>query len=194
MVLIAGFALARRDRSIGWPVAALGALIACLTPALSGHAAAADPSALVIAADVAHVLAAGGWLGALALVMLAGMPATLRLDDGERGRAALALVNAFSPVALSLGALIAISGVTMAWVHLGSLQALVATGYGRTLLIKLVLLLPLGAIAAYNWRRVRPRVATAGGTRALQRSAAAELAVAGVVLAVTAVLVAMPIE
>jgi putative copper export protein len=47
-------------------------------------------------------------------------------------------------------------------------------------------------LGAFNWRRQRPLLGTEAGARALRRSAAAELAVAMVVLLVTSVLVTLP--
>ncbi len=194
-LLLLGFALARRsEASPGWALAAVGALLVCVTPALSGHAAAAARPALAIAADALHVLGAGGWIGSLAVVMLAGVPAALSLQREEQGQAVADLIGAFSPAALAFGALIAFTGLAMAWIHLGDVTMLWMSDYGRVLLVKLGVLLMLGATAAYNWRRVKPRLGVTAGTQTLRRSAAAEMAFATLVLLVTAVLVATPIE
>ena len=194
-LLLLGFALARRSPApAGWALAAVGALLVCITPGLSGHAAAAARPALAMAADALHVLGASGWIGSLAVVILAGVPAALSLQREERGSAVADLIRAFSPAALAFGALIALTGVTMAWIHLGEPTMLWASGYGRVLLVKLGVLLLLGAIAAYNWRRVKPRLGDSAGTQTLRRSAASEIALAAFVLLVTAVLVATPIE
>ena len=77
-----------------------------------------------------------------------------------------------------------------ALVHLGSIPALWGSGYGRTLLVKLGLLAVVFGTGAYNWRRVRPSLGNDAGTRRLRGSAAVEIAVGVLVLAVTAVLVA----
>ena len=194
-LLLVGFAIARRSAAMaGWMLAAVGALFVCVTPGLSGHAAAAARPTLAIAADALHVLGAGGWIGSLAVVMIAGVPAALSLQREERGRAVADLIGAFSPAALAFGALIALTGLTMAWIHLREPSMLWASAYGRVLLLKLAVLLLLGATAAYNWRRVKPRLGDSAGTQTLRRSAAAEVAIAAVVLLVTAVLVATPIE
>jgi copper transport protein len=194
-LLLLGFALARRSEApAGWALAAVGALLVCITPGLSGHAAGAARPALTIAADALHVLGAGGWIGSLAVVMLAGVPAAFALQREERGDAVADLIGAFSPAALAFGALVALTGLAMAWIHLGEVNMLWASGYGRVLLVKLGVLALLGATAAYNLRRVKPRLGDTAGTRTLRPSAAAEVALAAVVLLVTAVLVATPIE
>ena len=193
LVAIAGFALARRRSSTGWAAAALGALLLAFTPALSGHAAAVPRvTGLAIALDGLHVIGAAGWLGSLLFVVAIGVPAALRLEQAERGPSVAALVNAFSPTALLFAGVTAGTGLVAAWMHLGSVPALWETPYGRTLLIKLAVLSIVAGTGAYNWRRVRPALGDVAGAGRVRRSATAELAVAALVLAVTAVLVATP--
>jgi putative copper export protein len=50
----------------------------------------------------------------------------------------------------------------------------------------------VAALGAWNWRRVRPRLGSEDSVAEIRRSSAMELAVAAVVLAVTAVLVNLP--
>ena len=193
LLALAGFALLLRRPAAGWTLAGVATVAAAVSASLSGHAAAVPGgAALAVLADAAHVLAAGGWLGTLLVLAAVGLPLALRQAPAERGRAAAALVDAFSPLALGCAAVVALTGVVSAWLHLGGLGALVGSGYGRTLLIKLAALLPVAAIGAYNWRRVRPTLADGSGAHRMRRSAAAELALGVVVLAVTAVLVATP--
>jgi copper transport protein len=192
-IIIIGLLMARRSpRAGGWTVAAVGALLLCVTPALSGHAVASARPAIAVTADALHVLGAGAWLGMLALVMLAGIPAALRLERSEREHAIADLVGAFSPAALAFASLVAATGVVAAWIHLGALTMLWESDYGRVLLVKLGVLSALAAVAAFNWRRVKPRLGEAAGTGILRRSATFEVTLAVVVLLVTAVLVALP--
>ena len=138
-------------------------------------------------------MAAGLWLGALGAVVFIAS----RLGREPAGRGSLAdLVQRFSPLALASVATIAISGVVMGVLYVGSWGALWATGYGRTLLLKAALFLATGAVGAYNWRRLTPRLGGPAGTGMLLRSARLELLLAATVLLVTAVLVhlAMPRE
>jgi putative copper export protein len=147
---------------------------------------------VVVLADAIHVLAAGGWLGTLLLVAGVGIHAALRAPAGERGRVAADLVNAFSPFALACATVIALTGIIAAWTHLSGLRSLWESGYGQVLLIKLGVLAVLAALGAYNWRVQRPRLAGDASALGLRRTASAELVVGALVLAVTAVLVAMP--
>ena len=193
VLAVFGFAVLRRRRAAGWTLALTSAVVAALSASLSGHAAAVPgATVLAVASDSLHVLAAGGWLGTLLVLVAVGIPTALRAAPTERGHAVAAMVNAFSPLALACAAGVAITGVVGAWLHVGGLDALATSTYGRTLLLKLGVLSLVVATGAYNWRRVRPTVTEERGALRLQRSAWAELAVAVVVLAVTAVLVATP--
>ncbi|HEX5870384.1 MAG TPA: copper resistance protein CopC, partial [Longimicrobium sp.] len=117
-----------------WLLAGLGALALASAPALSGHAAATPQlGALAILADALHVLAAGGWIGGLLVLVAAGVPAAMRLEREERGPAVAALVNAFSPTALAFAGALTLTGLFAAWLHMGSIPALWESGYGRTL-------------------------------------------------------------
>ncbi|MBX9856174.1 MAG: copper resistance protein CopC [Gemmatimonadaceae bacterium] len=192
VVAAAGFRSAIRGTG-GWGLAVLGVLALALTPALSGHAAATPERAgLAIVADTLHVIGAGGWLGSLLVVLVAGLPVAMRLPDEERGAAVAELFNAFSPTALLFAGLVAATGVFAAWLHVSEVSALWQTGYGRTLLAKLALLSVVGGTGAYNWLRVKPTISTVAGTARMKSLAQVELLVGVLVLIVTAVLVATP--
>lgn len=187
----AGFLAIRRARFTGWIVVAVAALIIAVSLALSGHAAASPRwPALAIAADTLHVIGAAGWLGSLFFVVFAGITSARRLSESDRAPAVAELVNAFSPTALVFASLAAMTGVFAAWLHLDHLSALWTSDYGRTLLIKLVILSLVFGTGTYNWKRVRPALGNDAGTGRIQRSAGVELVVAALVLAVTSVLVA----
>ena len=175
------------------PLVAVAAAALAFTPALQGHAAAVErASPLAVVLDGTHVLAAGAWVGALAVLVIAAIP-TLR-----RGAAAACpgqvrqLVHRFTPLALTAAALLAASGVGSALLHVPAPADLVATDYGRTLLVKLFLVALVLGTGWYNWRRAGPDLGSATGTAALHRAATLELCFAGAALAATAVLVALP--
>lgn len=179
----------------GWTVGllAVASLALAVTPALSGHAVSATKlKALAIAADALHVIGASGWLGSLALVLAAGIPAALALQPELRGKSVADLVNAFSPTALLFAGLAGATGVFTAWLHLERIGNVWGTTYGRILLLKLAVLSVVAATGAYNWLRVRPALGGPDGAARIGRSARIEVAVALVVLLITAVLVATP--
>jgi putative copper export protein len=193
LVLLVALGLARAGRRTAWQLAVAAILGLAASAAVSGHAAATTHfTALVVLSDVAHVLGAGGWLGTLLVVIAVALPAAVREGEGMRGRAAADVINAFSPVALACGGSVAVTGVVAAWAHLGALPTLWESEYGGLLLLKLGVLTAVVTIGAYNWRIVRPSLRDERGARRVRRSAAAELSVGALLLAVTAVLVVTP--
>ena len=191
VIVLAGFALARRRVRGGWAIAGVAAAALGASPSIGGHAAAAARLAtLGITIDGLHVLGAAGWLGSLLCVLAVGMPITLRAE--QRWHSIAALIDAFSPIALSCAALTALTGFASAWLRLGSIGALPGTTYGRVLIVKLLVLSALVATGAYNWRRVKPSLGTAQATGRLRTLGTAELAIGCVIIVVTAVLVALP--
>jgi len=189
LAVFIAFALAVRRVRGAWFVAAASALVLAITPALGGHAAASPRFAsLMRAGDWLHVLGGASWLGSLLSVIVIGVPIALTLQAPDRWASISSLVNAFSPVALVSAAVVVASGVFASWVHLEHLSALWQTNYGRTLLVKLALVLISLAIGAYNFKRVQPQLSKETGTLRLRRSAAAELGVGFLILLVTGLL------
>ena len=181
-----GLLRARRDHPFGIAVM-LGVLAVVISAPLSGHPVAVpDAALLAVALDAIHVLAVGTWLGALAVIVLAVMPAT-RSAPHETMRG---LLVAFTPVALTGGALVLVSGAAGAWLQLGGLAPLFSSDYGRLLLIKVVLLAAVAGIGFVNWRRIVPALLSEQGASRLRRSAGLELGLAIFALVVTAVLTA----
>lgn len=193
LAVLAGLQAMYKGRGRHWPVVAVGILLLAFTPALSGHAVAMpERTGLAVVMDALHVVGAGGWMGSLLLVLLAGLPVAILRRDGEGAASVRRLVEAFSPTALAFAALLGLTGIYAAWVHIGFSSALWESSYGRVLLLKLAILSLALAIGAYNWRVIRPRLGSDGASRALRPSVIAELSVGALVLLVTAVLVATP--
>jgi putative copper export protein len=140
-----------------------------------------------------HQLFAGLWLGTLVVLVIAGFDAVLRHEPrAERGPIVADLVNGFSPLALTCGPLLVITGVTTALLHLHPFSSLWTTPYGYTLLLKLCLVAVVFTLGAWNWRRQRPRLGTEEAGGLIRRSSVWELSAATLVLIVTAVLVSLP--
>ena len=182
----------RAARAFGWPALAGAALALSVSLAMSGHSAAAGRPVLAIAVHALHVIGAGGWVGSLAMLMLAAVPAALSSSSVEGHADVSRLVAAFSPTALAFASLIVVTGVIAAWRNIGSFDGLLHSTYGQLLMVKLAVLGVAAGTGAYNWKRVLPILGNATATRRLRGSAAVELGAALVVLAITAVLVATP--
>jgi putative copper export protein len=191
IVAMSGLVLARRSATarLGWGAAAVGVVGLASSAALSGHAAVPE-TVIPILLDVVHVLAAGSWMGALLVLLVAGLPAARRASAA--GRAMAALVNSFSTTALVSAAVVVFTGVAAALRNVEGLAALAYSPYGRVLLFKLAALAVAALIGLYNWRRGRPALSASGDDASIRRAMRAELTAAAVILLVTAVLVATP--
>jgi copper transport protein len=177
-VLLAAGSLAwarGRARDIIITVAAALGIVAHVS---FGHAGAAGTSAIAVAEQSTHFIAAGVWLGGL-IALLAGLGG---LVPDDRARA----VRTYSTVALFAVVAIAGTGTLRALTEVGSWSALTSTGYGNLVLVKAGLLLALIVLGAINRFRHVPRAHAS--TTGLQRVARAELVVAAVVLIATGAL------
>jgi putative copper export protein len=184
LAALVGFALAATRRWAGWPVALVGLIGAELSGVLSGRwAGMVNP---------VHQLLAGLWLGTLAIVVMAGIATVLRGPSDLRGGIVADMVNGFSPLALTCGPLLVLTGATTALMHLKPFSSLWSTPYGYALLLKLCLVAVVFSLGAWNWRRQRPRLGSEESAGLIRRSSVMELSVAMLVLVVTAVLVSLP--
>lgn len=192
LVLFLGWTISKRSVGIGTPLALTGTLGLVTAPALTGHAASSNSFVIAVTLDMLHVLAAGAWLGALLMVVLAGIPAMRRVPEGNPDAAVSALVNSFHPLALFCAPVVVVAGSATGFLRLGGMAALTTTRYGATLLVKLGLFVLVAAVALHNSVRARRRLGTPEGTSRLRRSAALELFLAALVLVATSVLVTTP--
>jgi copper transport protein len=129
------------------PGALLVGAVVLVTQSLSGHARAAPDTTVAVVGDGLHVWAATVWIGGLIAFLLVLLPARQAWLDV---RTVSRCVGYFSNYARISVALLAITGLYAAWLHVGSLSALAFTVYGRALLVKLVLFLALLAVAGVN--------------------------------------------
>lgn len=171
-----------------------GSLIAAL--AWAGHAAATQGGVrfLHLAADSIHLLATGVWLGGLLPLFLLLRWARKSLSPSSTTVAREA-TRRFSILGLvGVGTLI-LTGTVNSWMLVGAFPPLVGTRYGRLLLLKLSLLLPLVGIAAMNFLRLKPQLlaSDSGETlanllRRLRRNVTAEAALGATILLVVGAL------
>jgi putative copper export protein/mono/diheme cytochrome c family protein len=172
----------RRGLDVALVVAAL--YLAALAGA--GHAAAAGEAALGaihVGADALHLLAAGGWLGAL--------PALVYCFAIAPSSTALArLTRRFSVLGIVCVAALIASGIVNALFLVGSFAALFGTRYGDVLVVKLALFAALLVIAAINRSRLTPHLVDADGRarRSLRRNAMLEIAGGILIVAIVGVL------
>jgi copper resistance protein D len=163
-------------------LAVAGAAAAATSFAWVGHTHATGfaPASILVGA---HLAAAAFWLGALApLRIYAGchQPRRVAVVAARFGRAALVLVSV----------LVAAGALALALLLGGRWPALWTSSYGRTACVKLTLVTGLLACAAYNKLVLTPRMMSgeSSAVRSLRISIAAEMALAGLILIVTAAL------
>ena len=156
------------------PVAGAAALALLAAPTLSGHALDRDqPRVLAAVADAVHLTSAAVWLGGLLALVFVVPRATA--DELARRAAAVS----FSGAALVAVILLGSTGVARALTELSSVSQLWSTSYGRALLVKTAVFVPLLVVGWLN-RTLLLRV-----FERLRRSASLEAAaIAGIVVAV----------
>jgi len=182
-----GFVLVRATWRGGWTIAAIGVLLLVLQPVYSSRFSGK--------VNAVHILAASTWLGTLLILLLIGIRGVAKSTTAsgtQRAELVADLVNSFSPLALVASAIVAGTGLTTAWLHLKWISSLWTTGYGVALDVKLVLVIVVVTLGAWNWRRVRPSLGAEGSEQTIRRSAKMELTFAALVLIVTSVLVTLP--
>lgn len=169
------------------PVAGLMALGAIT---IGSHAA--GRGLVAAGVDWFHLVAAAAWIGGilpLALVLA-------RTSSSDRGDLARRIVPRFSRVAGWSLLILVLTGIYSSWLHIPALRAFVATLYGRALLVKFLLVIPVVALGAVNHFVLRPRIegGSNGRTRRnLLRSVRTEaILAAGIVLAVAVLTITPP--
>ncbi len=186
VVALLGFILAVARIDFGWILAAAGVVIGSLRNLFVGNF-----ERLVVPT---HLLAGGLWIGTLLVLVVAGIAVVMRREPPERRGALVAdMVNAFSPLALSMGGLVVLMGVIALWRELeGDLTRLWTTPFGIALMVKLVFVAAVFSLGAWNWRRQRPTLGSETAALSIRRSARAELVAALLVLIATSVMLNLP--
>jgi putative copper resistance protein D len=179
-------------------LAVVGAILAAallMSLPWGGHAVGTAPPwrAVHLAADAAHLLGAGLWLGALVPLLLVWHAAA---GNGTPAWHAVAMLatQRFSSLGVVAVTALALTGFVNACFLVGSFSALVDTDYGRLVMSKVALFAVIIAIAAVNRFKLRPRLSfgetrdgSAHGTLvALRRNALVELCLGVAILVVVA--------
>jgi putative copper resistance protein D len=170
------------------------ACIACLTALLLisqawiGHPAASTGGErnIVILGYALHVLGAGAWLGGLLPLWL-----ITRVRNSE-DRAIDVVLRRFSAVGMFAIAIILAGGLINLWARWNSLDALVASAWGKVVLAKVLGFVVLVALAMMNRFVLMQRFAQASSRARLTRNVVAEQAGGLAILAAAAVLGILP--
>lgn len=170
----------------GASVIAAGALLAGFT--LISHAGGSGVILAMI--DWLHLMAAAAWVGGLPALIL-----SLRVTPAEdRPAVGRLLVPRFSGMAVISFLVLVVTGTGAAWKFVASLQGLVGSLYGRSLLVKLSLVSLMAVLGAVNRFVLRPRI-VARDPESLARfhtTAGVEIVAGVIVLLVVGALGIMP--
>jgi putative copper resistance protein D len=141
---------------------ALGSAL-CFIAAIAwtGHAGSTlgEIGNLHLAADALHLIAAGSWIGGLVPLALL-LAAARRHRASAWGSLARDAAQRFSTLGLVGVGTLLLTGIVNAWILVGSIHALIVTGYGRLLMLKLVLFAIMLVLAAVNRFWLTPQLAT----------------------------------
>jgi copper transport protein len=184
LVVATAFALAGRRRRGSrvdrlFAGVALGAALAAFAHVEAGHAAAQTtlrwPN---VVGQGVHVVAAGVWIGGLAALLFA----TRGEPDADKARA----VRRFSTLAGFTLAVVAVTGVLRAFNEIDGWDELFGSGYGRTVIAKVLGILLLAGLGALN--RYRSVPAASRDLSALRRVGRLEVVGGVVVIALAGLL------
>jgi copper transport protein len=184
LAMLTGLLFARGKSVAGWWLGLVSAVAVTLSPALMGHAVAAEHLvAGSVLVDWIHVAMAGAWIGSLTMLAL------IVRSPGVSGAAAATLIELFHPVAFACSAVLVATGVISLFLRVDHIADLLHSAYGAVLAVKLAFTLGVCALGLRH-ARSGARLARAGETQSVARSLSAETILAAVVIAATAVLVA----
>lgn len=180
-------------KKLWWGCTAIGTII-CASFAWMGHGAATEGNVgiLHLAGDIAHILAAAGWIGALVVFSIMLMRP---LPDFSASKAICASLASFSGAGTAFVAVIIATGLINSAFLVGwDIERIVSTTYGQVLIAKLMLFALMLILAARNRFRHMPALANtlqrAASSRqamtALRRSVRMETCVAAGVLVLVA--------
>jgi copper resistance protein D len=161
-------------------VAALGAALVSASFAFTGHSLSLDRGLLPQALVTLHLLAVSYWLGAFFPLRYV----TYRLDPPGVAE----VMKRFGDIALYIVGALVVAGIVLLWIMLRTPLVLFESDYGRAVVVKLLFVAGLLGLAAVNKLVLTPALAR-GDISALQRlrnSITAEMAMAGLILVVTA--------
>lgn len=154
-----------------------------LAKAFSGHTASTDYSYMTATMDFIHLIAASVWTGGLAALALLFGKDWLKPDKEHIWET----VRRFSPWALGSAGLLVFSGMFNSFFIVHTLDNLFQSNYGKTLLVKLALVLLMAGFGVFHYFRSRKKPESSRG-----RSIKAEWAIGLLILVTTAVFTNMP--
>jgi copper resistance protein D len=165
--------------------------------AWTGHAGSTpgEMGLLHLTADTLHLIAAAAWTGSLVPFALLLLAAARHYPCEASARLARDATQRFSLLGIASVASLLGSGIINAWILVGSINGLIATQYGRLVMLKIALFVAMLGFAAVNRFWLTPRLALpftgAAQLRALRqltRNSVIEIALALMIFAIVGML------
>lgn len=166
--LLLSLGLHRSDRLWRWSALA-ASLMTLMTFSGAGHASSADPALLWQLVDLVHLGGVVVWVGGLAVFGAA----STEWYEGDESGGAITRFSRWSTIAVPV---VAITGVVTAREYSDGFSDITATGWGRALLVKVVLVAVLVAVGGVSRWMLRHH-----GAASIRRTVVAE-AVAGILV------------
>ncbi len=141
------------------------AMVIALTTSLSGHAADWGDLNMPVLIDWIHLAAVSIWIGGLFTFGFMSQRFAAPFGTEEEARGLAAIGRPFSRLAAYCVFTLLVAGLFNVWLQVGSLQSLVTTSYGLTLLAKVFLVGLVLALAAVNRYYFLPLLRDPAGAR-----------------------------
>ncbi len=193
-----------KEHTALWWAALLIGVVLLIAPSWTGHAAAAIKDfRLAVITDWLHLVAGAFWVGGLFHLAFTAAPILRSIVRAKRAGVLHQIVRLFTRVAIPTVVVLVLAGLYNTWVHVESFGTLWSSVYGRTLLLKLLLvalMLVLGGLNNFHFGKKAARLSESQEgevaanayhnlERGFSRSVILEAALGVAVLLVTAILV-----
>ena len=132
------------------------ALLLALT--LSGQAANGDSLTYAVMIDWLHLLAASLWVGGMLYIAIIYLPIFKKNSPLEGVRSLVSILPHYAALAITGMFILLVTGPFTATIHMNTFDQLTTTEYGRTLIVKSVLVGALLVISAIHIGLLRPRL------------------------------------
>jgi copper transport protein len=138
-----------------------GASIFIATNSITSHSSSiASWSQLGIITDFVHTIVVSIWIGGLMYIPYVLLPNLITISNNISGNVQqiiaqpksilMLILSRFSVVSTICVGVVGITGLFLAWLHIQNIDELLLSNYGRTLIVKLSLILPVVILGGYH--------------------------------------------
>lgn len=139
----------------------IAVLLFIATNSVTSHSSSlATLSQLGILADFIHSVVVSIWIGGLMYILYVLFPNVIPISKNISGKVhqiiarpksiLLLIFSGFSVISTICVGVVGITGLSLAWFHIQNMDDLLLTDYGRTLIVKLSLVLPVVILGGYH--------------------------------------------